>query len=188
MVQWELDSFYVKFKNLLHAEKDATLTLKSEAGRASISLSLDLGHVHSEHGQLPSSRNRNGPARQRRREKREAVRSEKLSAEKVELEDEASTEKVEDEPSTQNSNAEKATETKEAVQAKEPNILEKETTEQVKHPVKELDDEVCPDEVYQSQTKTFISVTTQTLEGGVTPRRTTTSGIDYYALTYDDPD
>ena len=60
MVQWELDSFYVKFKNLLHAEKDATLTLKSEAGRASISLSLDLGHVHSEHGQLPSSRNRNG--------------------------------------------------------------------------------------------------------------------------------
>ena len=184
-MQWELDSFYVKFKNLLHAEKDATLTLKSEAGRASISLSLDLGHVHSEHCQLASSSNRDGPARQRRRE---AVRSEKLSAEKVELEDEASTEKVEDEPSTQNSNAEKATETKEAVQAKEPNILEKETTEQVKHPVKELDDEVCPDEVYQSQTKTFISVTTQTLEGGVTPRRTTTSGIDYYALTYDDPD
>ena len=45
MAQWELDSFYSKFKNLLCAEKNATLTLKSEAGKAFVTLSLDLGHV-----------------------------------------------------------------------------------------------------------------------------------------------
>ena len=44
MVTWELDSFFVKFKNLLRAEKDATITFKSEAGRASVSLSVNLGH------------------------------------------------------------------------------------------------------------------------------------------------
>ena len=47
MVQSELDSFYVKFKNLLRAEIDATLTIKSESGRAVVSLSDDLGHVFS---------------------------------------------------------------------------------------------------------------------------------------------
>ena len=80
MVQFELDSFYVKFKNLLRAEKDATLTLKSEAGRAVITLSVDLGHVLSEPGHqqhLP----RNGPSRQRRREKRAAARQEEKAAE-----------------------------------------------------------------------------------------------------------
>ena len=44
---------YLKFKNLLFAEKDATLTLKSEAGRAYITLSLDLGHVLSGEDHLP---------------------------------------------------------------------------------------------------------------------------------------
>ena len=41
----DLDSFDFKFKNLMFAEKDATLTLKSEAGRVQVSLSVDLGHV-----------------------------------------------------------------------------------------------------------------------------------------------
>ena len=50
--QSELDSFFVKFKTLLRGEKDATLTLKSEAVRAVISLSVDLGHVLSEPGLL----------------------------------------------------------------------------------------------------------------------------------------
>ena len=75
MVQSELDSFYVKFKNLLRAEKDATLTIKSEAGRASITLSVDLGHVLSEPGLPHQHRPWNGPSRQRRREKRAAVRN-----------------------------------------------------------------------------------------------------------------
>ena len=79
MAHFELDSFYFKFKNLLQAEKDATLTIKSEAGRASVTLSLDLGHVLSGQGQLPH-RSRGGTARERRREKRAAARSEKEHA------------------------------------------------------------------------------------------------------------
>ena len=74
MVHLELDSFFVKFKHLLRGEKDATLTLKSEAGRASVTLSLDLGHVLSEQGLHPPHGSRNGPARIRRREKRAAAR------------------------------------------------------------------------------------------------------------------
>ena len=75
MVLWELDSFYGKFKNLLCAEKNATLTLKSEAGKAYVTLSIDLGHVHSDHGQPQPRGPGNGPARQRRRDKRAAARA-----------------------------------------------------------------------------------------------------------------
>ena len=53
MVHQELDSFFWKFKNLLFAEKDATVTFKSEAGKASVSITVDLGHVHSVQGDLP---------------------------------------------------------------------------------------------------------------------------------------
>ena len=97
MANAELDSFYVKFKNLLYSEKDATLTLKSEAGRALVTLSLDLGHVHSgrEHPRH-SSGHRNGPARQHRREKRAAARIEKYKqvTEKVKLADAEEASKV----------------------------------------------------------------------------------------------
>ena len=72
MAGYQLDSFYFKFKNLLFAEKDATLTVKSDAGRLHVSLNVDLGHVHSE----PSfphrdchHRCRNGPSQQRRRQR-----------------------------------------------------------------------------------------------------------------------
>ena len=82
MVQSELDSFYVKFKHLLHAEKDATLTIKSEAGRAVITLSVDLGHVLHEPGHH-LHRPRNGPSRQRRREKRAAAREQQAAVEEA---------------------------------------------------------------------------------------------------------
>ena len=75
MAHYELDRFYFKFKNLLFAGKDASLNMKSEGGRATVTLSLDLGHVHDQRQQF--HRSRNGPARQRRREKRAASRSEK---------------------------------------------------------------------------------------------------------------
>ena len=42
MAEQDLDSFYFKFKNLMFTEKDATLTLKSEAGQVQVSLSADL--------------------------------------------------------------------------------------------------------------------------------------------------
>ena len=69
----ELDSFYFKFKNLLHSEKDAVLNLKSESGRCHVTLSVDLGHVISQPGHQPHH-HRNGPARKRRRERRAEAR------------------------------------------------------------------------------------------------------------------
>ena len=72
MAQSELDSFYFKFNNLIHAEKYATLTFKSESGRVVVTLCVDLGHVLPVPGH--QVRPRNGPARQRRRERRAANR------------------------------------------------------------------------------------------------------------------
>ena len=71
----ELDTFYFKFKNLLLAEKDATLTIKSEEGRAQVTLFVDLGHLLPRAGQQQQPRQgRNGPARMRRRERRAEAR------------------------------------------------------------------------------------------------------------------
>ena len=74
MTVYELDSFYFKFKNLLLAEKNASLTLKSEAGRAEVTLSVDLGHLLLEAGPQKAQSGRHGPARKRRREVRAAAR------------------------------------------------------------------------------------------------------------------
>ena len=74
MAPSELDSFYFKFRNLLSAEKNATLTLKSEAGRAQATLSVDLGHVLSGPGPHLAHDARNGTSRSRRRERRAEAR------------------------------------------------------------------------------------------------------------------
>ena len=87
------------------------------------------------------------------------------------------------------STVEEAEQLENAVKANQArNILEKEPAEKVEATVKDLDDEVCPDEIYQSQSN-LISVATQTLECGVA---STTAGsksvFDYYTLRYDDSD
>ena len=75
MAPSELDSFYFKFKNLLFAEKNASLTIKSEAGRAQATLCVDLGHVLPEPGpHLPHGDARNNTSRSRRRERRAEAR------------------------------------------------------------------------------------------------------------------
>ena len=57
----------LKFKNLLHLELDATLSLKSEAGIAVVTLSVKPGHIHSAPVQgHPHRYARNCPSRQRR--------------------------------------------------------------------------------------------------------------------------
>ena len=78
MAVQDLDSFHFKFKNLLFADKNVTLTLKSEAGRVQVSLSADLGHVlPAEPPHLPHLHCRNGPSRQRRRARRAEERARK---------------------------------------------------------------------------------------------------------------
>ena len=73
MAKSEIDSFFFKYKNLLIAGKSANLTLRAEAGKATITLAVeveDLEHVH------PNNRARDGLSRQRRREKRAKARHE----------------------------------------------------------------------------------------------------------------
>ena len=45
MAMSELDSFIVKFKHLLFSGSNASLTLKSKAGKAEVTLSTELGDV-----------------------------------------------------------------------------------------------------------------------------------------------
>ena len=139
MVQVELDSIYVKFKHLLHAEKDATLTLKSEAGRSFVTLSLDLGHVHSGQGEVPRGSG-NGPSSQRWREKHEAAR-----AETVEDEMEVESEWIVDETSpVENSDTEETQE----LETKLTAVKATETPEDVNVPF--IDDELCSDTTYRN--------------------------------------
>ena len=81
----ELDSFIFKFKYLWTAGYDAHLDINSHAGQAWLGLHVRLGHAHGPLNQdLPRNfnRSRNGPARQRRREKRAADREEAEEAQK----------------------------------------------------------------------------------------------------------
>ena len=200
MVHIELDSFYVKFKHLRRAEKDAILTLKSEAGRAFVTLTLDLGHVHSEQDLCPRGRSRNGPARIRRREKRAAARENlatEEAKEKVEPTANVEATKTTDKPvaveanrnvkATDNvANAKNAEEASNAnqVEAEEIAAKAKEEEEATTGKVEAIDDEFCTDEVYLNlKTK---SVETQTLETGPLPNTPSKPGFDYYSLSYDD--
>ena len=84
MSREEIDSFIVKFKTLLLSGKKATLVLKSDNGKAEVSLNVELGEVlpNPVHGgrpvpplNLPRNlgqpfRQQRGPAYQRRQERR----------------------------------------------------------------------------------------------------------------------
>ena len=70
MAMLEIDSFIVKFKNILFSGRNATLTIKSEAGKAQVNLSVELGDVFPPPFQNHHHGSRNGPARQRRRLRR----------------------------------------------------------------------------------------------------------------------
>ena len=203
MAQRELDSFYVKFKNLLRAEKDATLTLKSEAGRAFVTLSLDLGHVLSEQDLSPRGGPRNGPARIRRREKRAAAR-EKLATEDENVESTANVEETEtnDKPAADEANRKvkatdnvaKARQDEEPIDAEQAEVQRKATAEKATElceeetagKVDDVADEFCTDDVYNIKPKETKSVETQTLESGPLPNTPSKPTFDYYSLRYDD--
>ena len=207
MAQRELDSFYVKFKNLLREEKDATLTLKSEAGRAFVTLSLDLGHVFSGQDLFPRSGGpRNGPARIRRREKRAAARAELATEETSDnVESTATVEETEtfNKPaaeeatvkvkSTDNvADEEKVEEPNDAEQAEDQEIEEtaekaKENNEEVTAAkVEDVADEFCTDDVYHFKPKETKFAGTQTLESEPLPNSKSKPSFDYYSLRYDD--
>ena len=82
---FELDTFVSKFRNLWQAGRKASLSLESNAGKAWVSLRLDLGAPPLEPGQFQSQQpsRRNGPSQRRRRERRAVARQVVVVAEKA---------------------------------------------------------------------------------------------------------
>ena len=66
----EIDSFIWKFRKLLHSGNNAHLEIRSEAGKATVNLTAEV-----EIPFKPQFQSRNGPARQRRHERRAAERA-----------------------------------------------------------------------------------------------------------------
>ena len=133
----EIDSFLFKFKNLLYLEKDATMTLKSEAGKVTVCLSVELGHALSSPRRTP----RNGPSRQRRMERRAAAR---VSAKETLTQNTAA------------SSADSMAGKLEDPSVEEPQVEHNATAEEVvenlcNKPIIQVDDEVCPDAEYEDE-------------------------------------
>ena len=73
MAMTEIDSFIFKFKHLWKSGRSASLSIRSDAGKAQVTLHVDLDDAQLLPVQHPV-RSRNGPARQRRRTRRAAER------------------------------------------------------------------------------------------------------------------
>ena len=79
MLNTELDSFILKFKQLCQAGLDAHLAVDSQAGKVWVHLHVPLGQAlgpSQEEQPTQIRKNRNGPSRQRRRARRKAARLE----------------------------------------------------------------------------------------------------------------
>ena len=77
----KIDSFFFKFKNLLSSGKSANLTLRADAGKATITLAVE---VEVSQNVKQNNLTRNSPSRQRQRERRAKARH--AAAERVEHE------------------------------------------------------------------------------------------------------
>ena len=77
IAQWlimKLTRFVLKFKNLLFAGNNANLTIKSEAGKCLVNLSVEVDITLQPSGPQIYQHRHIGPARQRRHARREAAR------------------------------------------------------------------------------------------------------------------
>ena len=138
MAPSELDSFYFKFKNLLFAEKNATLSLKSEAGRVQVTLCADLGHVLSGlDPHLPHDA-RNGTSRSRRRERAEARI---IAAGQVDKVDKSTSTEIPEEVIS--------AETEEVTDAAANVDQDIDVTESCGIEIGKVSDEICSDEQYE---------------------------------------
>ena len=161
----DIDSFVLKFKQLLHSGKKAHLELKSLAGKAMVHLSVE---VDDDQQFQPRAQPRNGPACQRRRERRAAERDAAAVAadhsgdgpatEKV-AEKSVSKDIEKDTPTNPTVNSDEKVKTAEeteivekAKKNEEENVVEDTTVSEA-----EVNDEFCPNESYQPKSKTSIS-------------------------------
>ena len=106
MFHCELDSFVLKFKYLWRAGRNAKLSIKSNGGKAEAHLSVELGDAPAVANQV--NQRRNGPAQQRRRERRAAAREGDKVAEEANVQPTTAEEAVENVADAENFVAEKA--------------------------------------------------------------------------------
>jgi hypothetical protein len=182
----EIDSFINKFKALCQGGRNASLTLSSKFGKAVINLRVDLGvpfqqDLQPHHPQKQHCRN--GPAQQRRRERRAAACQ--ATAEEAEamlsLEEKEMVEMAETDKSNQV--AEQADDTLNSTDdTEEVTILEV-----VNKSVEEIKDEFVPVYEYESLTVSTQNEENPRKEPPPPVRDRTLGGIDYYSLSYDDP-
>jgi hypothetical protein len=140
MANQELNSFILKFKNLWRAGKNANLTIKSIAGKAHVSLNVELDDNPADldqHQHGNGNGSRNGPARQRRRLRRAAARQAEKATDAVN-EEEAENATVEKE-NTENSSV--------AVKA----IVDQPTSTTTDNVMGDLVDEFCSEEEYRKE-------------------------------------
>lgn len=138
----EVDSFIGKFKYLWHSGRSASLTINSEAGKVRVTLSVEVDeapHLPAHH-----QRSRNGPAKQRRRLRREAAR-ENAKAEEASKSVDAEKLTVVEAGSTAKSNAENALDEN---QEEAEKILEADVERNMT-----VVDEVCRDKLYAEKAK-----------------------------------
>ena len=194
MANIEIDSFVKKFKSLCQLGRTAKLTLTSNAGKASINLSVDLEVLPQEVLPPPPKHSRNGPARLRRREKRAAAR--KADAEEAE----AKLTTEEKEVLELAANAKNKVMVEEAIVSAKvaTNLAPKKSAQveqqQSKASAVEVTDEVCSDSEYgarappdESKAKPK-SVEVKKHHPKPPPiREKTLGGKKYYTLTYEDP-
>ena len=141
MANQEINSFILKFKNLWRAGKNANLTIKSLAGKAHVSLNVELDDNPADldqhqHGKLRNG-SRNGPARQRRRLRRAAAPQAEKAEEAV-TEEEAENATVDKESTEISSVAVKA-------------IVNQTTSATTDNVMGDLVDEFCSEEEYTTE-------------------------------------
>jgi hypothetical protein len=196
MANYEIDSFVKKFKALCQAGRSASLNLSSCAEKASLNLCLDLGALQ-DGPHHPPNHSRNGPSRQRRREKRAAARvadaEEAVAALSVEEREvlEIAEETVSKSPVKASNVPGKGSEEAaiEKVEVVKPTATKASEAEVV--------DEVCTDSEYESRTPQKDTedpsakhnlVEVQFKHPKPPPVRDwSCGGIKYYRITYEDP-
>ena len=191
MANYEIDSFLRKFKALCQAGRSASLNLSSNAGKVSVNLRVDLGVLH-EGPHHPPTHSRNGPARQRRREKRAVARV--ADAEEAE----AALSVEEREVLEIGGQAVSKSHFQQDIVPEEGSIEVKKVKDdnpvEIEASATEVIDEVCNDSEYESRSTDDdpnakpISVEVPANHPKPPPvRDRSLGGIDYYTATYDDP-
>ena len=167
----------------MNSGRNAHLSIKSEAGKASVHLTAEVDvHVRQ---QQHRAQPRSGPARQRRHERRAAAR-ESAEIANHEVDGSATVEEVENTKSIDASgedNLENVEESEVSEQETRDKVKAKRAEKVSKPMIEEVDDEFCPNESYQTKPESCSSCGA----APAVPERKL-AGFDYYSMHPSDYD